>query len=67
VLKKAFSFQELEAMRHRMQAVIDAEQGKSAPPANMIDLKPVLAAGEKHESTAPDAGSAEGKRPSWRD
>ena len=44
------------AERHgcQVRAVIDVEQGKSAPPANIIDVKPVLEAGEKHETTAPE-------------
>jgi hypothetical protein len=61
VLKKAFSFEELNAMQARMQAVIEAEQGKSAPPANIIDLKPVPEASEEHETTMPDRGSAGGR------
>jgi hypothetical protein len=49
MLKRAFTFEELSAMDARMRAVIDADQGKSAPPANIIDLKPVFDAGEKDE------------------
>jgi hypothetical protein len=67
VLKKAFTFEEHNQMQARMQAVIDAEEGKSTPSANIFDLKPVLEAGEKHETTAPEAASGERKPPSWRD
>jgi hypothetical protein len=58
-------------MQDRIQAVIDAEQGKSASPANIIDLKPILEDDSKRQAALPqsasDQGSAEGKRPSWRD
>jgi hypothetical protein len=54
-------------MQARIQPVIDAEQGKSAPPGNIIDLKPVLEMGEEHDTAAPDAARGEGKRPSRRD
>jgi phage terminase small subunit len=70
VLKRAFSFEELEAMRRRIQAVIDAEQTKPAPPANIIDVKPILEDDSKREAASPQSASdqvAEGKRPSWRD
>jgi hypothetical protein len=50
-----------------MRATVDAEQRKSAPPANITDVKPILEAGDRHETTTPDTASAEGKRPSWKD
>ena len=49
VLKRAFSFEELRAMQDRMQATIDADQGKAVPLADIIDLKPVLEAGDSRQ------------------
>jgi hypothetical protein len=76
VLKRAFTFEELDAMDRRIKAardgkVIEApavtEKERETSSANIIESKPVLEAGENHETMAPGPGSADGRRPSWRD